>query len=535
MNFRWYTRVLLALASGLALALSFPNYNLPLVGWLAVGMLVLASYRARPAVAPVYGFLHALIFYPVSIPWVATVMHQYGNVDPWLSAGILSLFGVLGGIIWASFSWGVAVASRKSAALACAFAAPMWVTLEFARSHLPIIAFPWNLSGYVASGSLALVQLTAVTGIHGLSFVVAGYSSLVAYAIVMGTQRMWKTALVATAALIFVAVGGRYFVPSAAPRYVAHLVQTNFPQSETYPPDWMKQHAGELDELAAITIEAAHRPPHIPGGPSSATLPGLVIWPEVPAPFSFQDQDFAGRAARIARDSQSEFLVGAVDWRKGPADSWQATNSAILLDPNGHRIFTYDKIRLVPFGEYVPLRRWLTFAGKLTADIGDFTPGTVHAVGYLDEPGVKDLLAAPKFGTFICYEAVFPEEARQYTTGGAQLLITISNDGWFGRSGAPEQHLMMARLRAVENRRWLLRATNNGFTVAVDPYGRIVAQLATDIRGQLDAPYDFRSELTPYVRFGDWFPWLCVIASFGLLAASIVVRHASDSSSRKAA
>ena len=525
MNFRWYTRVLLALGSGLTLAVSFPNYNVPLVGWLAVGMLVLASYRARPAVAPVYGFLHAMVFYPVSIPWVATVMHQYGNVAPWLSYGILQLFGVLGGIIWGVFSWSVAIASRKSAALACALALPLWVSLEFARSHLPIIAFPWNLSGYVASGSLALVQLAAITGIHGLSFVVAGYSSLVAYAIVTGTQRAWKTALIVSAALIFVGVGGRYFVPSAAPRFVAHLVQTDFPQSETYPPDWMKVHARELDELAAISIEAAHRTPSLPsGGLSQTPLPGLVIWPEVPAPFSFQDQDFAARAARIARDSASDFLVGVVDWRQAAPGKWNASNSAILLDPNGHRIFTYDKIRLVPFGEYVPLRRWLTFAGKLTADIGDFTPGTVHAVGYLDAPGVKDLLAAPRFGTFICYEAVFPEEARQYTAEGAQLLITISNDGWFGRSGAPEQHVMMARVRAVENRRWLLRATNNGFTVSVDPYGRIVAQLATDIRGELDAPYDFRSDVTPYVRFGDWLPWLCVIASFGLLAASIGMR-----------
>lgn len=533
MTFSWYTRVLLALASGLALALSFPNYNLSLLGWVAVGLLLLASYRSRPAVAPVYGFLHALVFYPVSLPWMDVVMRQYGDIGPWTSAGILGLVGIAGGIICAFFSWGVALASRKSAMLACALAPALWVTLEFARANLPIIAFPWNMTGYAASGNLALVQLAAVTGIYGLSFVVAGYGSLVAYAVIAGTQRAWKAVLLVTAALILVAVGGRYLVPSAEPRFVAHLVQTNFPQSEVYPPDWMRLHARELDELAEISVDAATRSHGLPGEPSQPDLPSLVVWPEVPAPFTFQDPDFAARAARIARDSRSDFLVGIVDWKKDAARHWLATNSAVLLDPSGRRVFTYDKIRLVPFGEYVPLRSWLTFAGKLTADIGDFTPGSVHEVGTLQGAQSRVPSPGPKFAAFICFEAVFPGDVRQFTAGGAQLLINMSNDGWFGRSAAPEQHLMMARVRAVENRRWLLRATNNGFTVAVDPYGRIVARLATDIRGELDAPYDFRSGLTPYVRFGDWFAWLCVIESFGLLGASIKMRKDKDLSTKQ--
>jgi apolipoprotein N-acyltransferase len=128
------------------------------------------------------------------------------------------------------------------------------------------------------------------------------------------------------------------------------------------------------------------------------------------------------------------------------------------------------------------------------------------------------------FGTFICYEAIFPGEIRRFAANGAQLLINISNDGWFGRSAAPAQHLMMSRVRAVESRRWLLRATNNGYTAAIDPYGRIVASLPTDIRGQLEAPYGFRSDVTPYARFGDWFAWLCVIASVALLGFAFVRR-----------
>jgi apolipoprotein N-acyltransferase len=503
MTFSWYTRLLLALASGLALALSFPNYNLPLLAWIAVGLLVLASYRARLAVAPLYGFLHGLIFCLVSLPWIAVVMEQYGNVDPLTADGILILLGVTQGVFYAIFSLGIALASRKGPAFACALAPFLWAALEFGHTRVPILGFPWNLAGYAATGSLALLQFAAVTGIYGLSALVAGFGSLVAYAILVGTQRAWKSVIVAAGVLILIAAGGRLFVPQAQARYVAHLVQTNFPQSQEYPLNWSQIHAFELDQLEHISIDSATK------------IPGLIVWPEVPAPFSLQDAPFAARARRIAQGSGQDFLVGVEDWKRDSAGQWLASNSAVLLDPSGNRIFTYDKIHLVPFGEYVPLRRWLTFAGKLTADIGDFTPGTEYRVGRL--PGGA-------FGAFICYEAIFPNQVRRFTAGGAGLLINMSNDGWFGRSSAPAQHLMMARVRAVENRRWLLRATNNGFTVSIDPYGRIVSRMQTDIRGELDAPYDFRSDRSLYARLGDWFAWLCVVATLVILAAALSPR-----------
>jgi apolipoprotein N-acyltransferase len=501
MAFSWYTRALLALASGVTLALAFPNYNLRLLAWISIALLVLASDGARLRVAPLYGFLHGLAFYPICLPWIDVVMQQYGDVGPWTSAGILGLMAVAGGIICAIFSWGVALASHKGHLLACALAPFLWVAVEFLRGNLPIIAFPWNLIGYAASGNLALVQLTTLTGIYGLSFVVAGYGALLAYAVLSGRQRAWKSVIATTGVLILVAVGGRYFVPSATPRYIAHLVQTDFAQSYTYPPDWMQTHAGDLDQLERISIGSAK------------DVPGVIVWPEVPAPFSLEDPNFAGRARQIARDSGQDFLVGVEDWKRDATGKEIATNSAVLLEPTGQRIFTYDKIHLVPFGEYVPLRKWLTFAGKLTADIGDFTPGTEYRVGQLP---------SGTFGVFVCYEGVLPGAVRRFTANGAELLINISNDGWFGRSAAPAQHVMMARVRAVENRRWLLRGTNNGFTVDVDPYGRTVAELPTDVRGELEAPYDFRSGLTLYARLGNWLPWLCVLASLALLVASLM-------------
>lgn len=489
-------RFLLALGSGAAVALAFPNYNLSFLAWVGIAMLMVASLGVRPREAALYGFLHGLVFYPACLPWIATVMRQFGNLDALTAAAILGLMGVAGGVIDSIFSASVAAVGKRSVPLACLLAPFLWVTLEFARAHLPIISFPWNLLGYAASGSLALLQLTAWTGIYGLSFLAAAFNALLVWSLLKRTRGSFVAVFSIAAILLLLSWQGARLVPRAAPHYWAHLVQTNFPQSEHYPADWMPVHAAEMDQLEKISVDAARREP------------GLVVWPEVPAPFSLRDPVFAARAERIASGSRNDFLVGVVDWTQDAGGEWKPSNSAVLLDPSGRRLFSYDKIHLVPFGEYVPLRQWIKFAGRLTADIADFTPGTAYSIGRLD---------GGPFGVFICYEAIFPDEVRRFTLAGAGLLITISNDGWFGRSAAPAQHVMMARVRAVENRRWLLRDTNNGYTVSVDPYGRYVARLATDIRGELDAPYDFRSDRSLYVRCGDWFAWLCVAASLGLI------------------
>src|ERR1700685_1936341 len=481
MNLPRYARVLLAIGSGAALGLAFPNYNFYLLAWVAMGLLVLASAGAPLKEAPLYGFLHGQVFYPVCLPWVDTVMRQYGNIDPWIAAAFVGFIGLVGGLICTMFSTGVALASRRSKLLACAIAPFLWTALEYFRTNIPIIGSSWDLSGYPAAHSLALLQITSVTGIYGLCFLIAAYGSLVAYAVLERSRRGWMIAAGVTLLLVVVAAGGTYLIPAATPHYVAHLVQTNFPQSESYPADWLTVHAGELDQLEKISVDAAKQEP------------GIIIWPEVPAPFSLQEPLFAARASQIARDANNYFLVGVLDWKRA-GGKFLAFNTAVLLDPTGQRIYSYDKIHLLPFGEYVPLRGWLTFAKRLPADISDFTPGSQYTVAEVP---------------------------------GAQLRFTITNDGWCGRSPAAEQHMAMARVRAVENRRWLLRDTNNGYTESIDPYGRTAAQLALDIRGQLDAPYDFRSDLTPYAKFGDWFSRLCVAVTIVLLALSFVNRQST--------
>ncbi len=499
MNVSKTVRLLLALASGVALALAYPTFNIPFLGWIAPALLIVAVLGARPRFAFLLGWLQGAAYYGLSVPWFYAVMRRYGPLPAMQAGAVFALVIVATSLFHAAFAAVVAWLGEGAPERACLASPFLWVAMEFGMMHLPAIGFPWNLLGYVAAGNLALVQLTTVTGIFGLSVLVAAYNGLAAWAVLQISNRknsalkLWAGT---TAALLLIGLAGPRFVPHAAGDHVAHLVQTNFPVSNGFPPNWMQVHAAEMDQLEAISIGAAQK------------IPGIVVWPEVPAPFSLQDPNFQSRAARIARGAGGGFLVGVIDWKPLGNGRLGATNSAALLGPRGELDFIYDKIHLVPFSEYVPWRDWLFFARDLTGLIGDFQHGTQYKVG---------TISGGPFSVYICYEAIFPNEVRRFTLGGAQLLINISDDGWFGGSGAPGQHLAMARVRAVENRRWLLRDTNDGITVSVDPYGRIAARLPADIRGELDAPYAFRADLTPYARWGDWLPWLCVLTSLVLL------------------
>lgn len=499
-------RILLSACSGVLLALAFPNFNLSLLAWVALVPLIVASLDGGLIEAALRGLLFGAAFFLFSTPWIYTVMHQYGPMPSYEAGGVMALMILAASPYFVAFTLLMAWVARRGKGLAVLAAPFLWVALELARARMPDIAFPWNLTGYAASGNLALVQLSSVTGIYGLSLIVAAYNAILVWLIgcAMGWLRRPRGSVLShlpggalaalTVAVVAVALMGPRFVPAAQASQVAHLVQPDLPQSMEYPANWGAIHAGDMAELDRLSIAAGQKD-H-----------GVVVWPEVPAPFSLTDPEFARRAQAIARDSGSDFLLGVIGWGPGEKGRLAPYNSAVMLDPAGRVRFQYDKIHLVPFSEYVPWRDFFSFAKDLTGLAGDFRSGTRYAVGEL--PGGR-------FSTFICYEAVFPQEERQFVLDGAGVLINLSNDGWFGRSAAPAQHLQMARVRAVEERRWLLRDTNNGYTASIDPYGRIVARMGVDVRGELDAPYAFRSDKTIYAEWGDWLPELC--AAIGLV------------------
>src|SRR3984893_3191652 len=281
------------------------------------------------------------------------------------------------------------------------------------------------------------------TGISGLSFLVAGFNALFSWTSASNTVTLGRRigcAATATAILLSAALAGPRLVPQAQAHHFARAVQLNFPEVESYPADWFQAHAADLDEIGRISLAPA------------AEKPDLLVWPETPAPFSFQDTQFAKIASSLAIRFGHPFLAGAIEW-KSPVDpsdvaphaSLVPYNSALLFDAQGQRVFAYDKVHLVPFGEYEPFPLIHRVVTSVSGEVGGFHKGNNYAVGQL--PGGNT------FAVFICYEAIYAGEVRQFVAKGAQLLINISNDGWFGRSAAAEQHLHMARVRAVENRR----------------------------------------------------------------------------------
>jgi apolipoprotein N-acyltransferase len=503
-------RLIVGAASGAALSLSYTGLYLSLYSWVCVAVLLFSLFGARPRVAFACGFLHGLLFVLTSVPWIAAVLTVHGGLPLAGGWGVLLLIAMAWGILIGLFAWAIHRLSRQSIELACIGAPFIWVTFEFVRAHLPEISFPWNLLGYPAAANLGLIQLTTITGIYGLSFLVVGFNALLSWSSASNTLTLRKRmafAAAATVILLIVSWVAPRFVPQQHPHHFARAVQLNFPEVESYPADWFQVHAADLAEITRISLAP------------SAEKPDLLVWPEAPAPFSFQDNQFAKVATVLAIEFGHPFLAGAIEWKPSvdpsdvaPPGTLLPYNSALLFDAQGQRVFVYDKVHLVPFGEYEPFPLIHRVVSSVSSDVGGFHKGNKYVVGQLPH--------GDTFGVFICYEAIYPGEVRRFAAGGAQLLLNISNDGWFGRSAAAEQHLRMARVRAVENRRWIVRSTNNGFTVSIDPYGRIFQPLPPDVRAAADLPYDFRSDETIYTRFGDWFAWLCVLVSVILVAST---------------
>ncbi len=505
-------RLAIAIASGLILVAAFPSRHFPIGPWYCIALLMAVSANVRPRFAALCGFLQGAAFFTPTLTWLYTTFRIHGDVSVLMSAVALAALVAAASCFPAAFAWAFAWIWKRGPGRACLAAPFLWVALEFGRSKLPAIGFPWNLIGYGAAHSLALAQMTTLGGIWVLSFGVAGFNALLVWAWIelrRGRRTPIYAAACAAAVIAAIAGFGDAWVPMEEPDHSARLVQPNFPEEENTPSNWVSLHAADMNQLELMSTAPD----------ANGRAPGLVVWPEVPIFFSMQDPKFAALAERIAKQTRDGFLAGVIEERAKPGVGWQLFNSAVLHDTAGRQIFLYDKIHLVPFSEYTPWASWFKFITSITLEVGDFQQGTEYRVGTLPD--------GRRFSVYICYEAVFPGEVRKFAANGAELFVNISNDGWFGRTAGPQQHLEMARVRAIENRRWMLRCTNNGFTVTVDPYGHETARLAADMRGALNAQYGYRSDLTLYTRWGDWFPMLCAIAAVLVTVVSIAVKKES--------
>jgi apolipoprotein N-acyltransferase len=429
-------------------------------------------------------YLAGVVFFAGTCYWITETMIIYGGLSTLLSFAVGALFALAHGLYFVLFGLGLQLAVKKFGSRGLLFAAPLWVAVELFRTFM-FSGFPWMLSGYALAPHPGILQMVVWTGIYGLSFVATAVNSIISYGLIERSVRwIGAGAAVIVVAWLLPILGER---PSNDPIAV-RPVQTNISLDQP----WKKPASDELlNELTALsTREGAN--------------PKLVVWPETPAPFYLTtDAEFRMRMEGIARKLGAYFLVGYIDAAgEGPS------NSAGLLDPTGKLVSRYDKMHLVPFGEYVPFKSLLFFAESLTRQVGDFVPGTEYTLSSID---------GHKISTIICYESIFPNLVRQFVKRGSELIVLITNDGWFGMSSAPYQHLRMGVVRAVENRRYMVRTANTGISAIIDPYGRIEAETPIGVRTILDGTAHFRSERTFYTQYGDIFAYANVLVVIILL------------------
>jgi apolipoprotein N-acyltransferase len=480
-------------------------------------------------------YLCGFLWYMGNCYWVRDVMLQYGDMPPLAPTLLLMGFSLVLGLYFGIFGLTVMLVRRAtgSTRLALAAAPILWVALELAAAR--ITSVPWDQLGYSQVDNGLVNQLAPWTGVYGISFVIVFVNALLAGGLVlepsptMGYQdrRILRSAGVI---LLIAGVVGVYVAqPKPAPTATAVLIQPNLDVAadNTWAGQEWDQHMAEFARLAGEQCKT-----YIAGIPQTGktngeivcppypTHPDLIAWPESPAPFVEQDARFQQALGVIARQEQAPLVVGSlgVDYSQ-EEQAWHDYNSALVVGADGSRVGRYDKIHLVPFGEYIPFERLLFFAHKLTGRVSKFTRGDARKVFRL--PTSKD--GAHRYGVFICYEAVFADEVREFAELGAEVLVNISDDGWYGDTSAPWQHLNMDRMRAIENRRWILRDTNNGVTAVIDPYGRVRQSIPRHQADALPAQFAFRDDITFYTAHCDVFAWACAILGIGIVGWALRV------------
>jgi apolipoprotein N-acyltransferase len=533
-----YSAWLLVILSSLLQVLIFPLAGLYVLSWVAFAPLIVALLRARPAGAleiegsvnlqaakPGQAFLLAytsgILWYAGTCYWIYDTMHEHGGLNAPVALLALFLFCLYLGLYHGFFGLLLSLVAgpgrdNRRALLATPF---LWVAAELARTR--VTGFPWNLLGTAQVDNISLSRITTWTGVYGVSFEIMLVNVAVAAAFLVPRKKR-STLLIASLAAAAVLQAGRLVdVPALPADHAALLVQENLPVDATWTQNDFER---TLRELADLSVKDAASSSSLSGSSGALeSTPGkadLIVWPESPAPFFANDPLFRNPVSGMARETHTWVVTGSIGstsaMQGGTLNSAsQVFNSAALISPSGDWTARYDKVHLVPFGEYLPFPRFFAFAGGLTKEVGEFGKGASRA---------SLAAGSARLGVFICYESVFPDEVRQFADQGAQVFVNISNDGWYGDSGAYAQHLNQTRMRAIENDRWILSATNTGVTASIDPYGRTVARLPRKERSALVAPYALTSVTTFYTRHGDWFAYLCAIISAGALLTRFGLR-----------
>jgi apolipoprotein N-acyltransferase len=478
--------LLLALLTAGLLILSFPSANFAPLAAVALAPLLTALARvSRARTRFLLGFATGAVYWFGACYWIQFVLQVHGGMGFAGSWGAFLLFCLAKALHMALFALLAGVVMNRAYAIPAV--AALWVAIESTHGWL---GFAWQALGNAGINMSVPLRLAPYTGVYGLSFVFAATSAALALS-VLRRPRVELAWLLGLPLL--------YLLPPLPEAPVgserAVLVQPNLSESEEW--TWSSLVKARV-HVGAMSLEAALQ--------GDGTPPRLLVWPEVPAPFDYnEDREFRSEVIRLARAARTNFLFGTV--ARTPEGA--PLNSAVLIGPDGGYVGRYDKMNLVPFGEFVP--PLFGFVNRITKSAGDFQPGANLTIFRSD---------GHRIGAFICYEAVLPNFVRRFAAEGAEVLVNISNDGWFGRSAARAQHLNMVRMRAAENRLWILRSTNDGITATIDPAGRIRHRLPPFDRATLETRFAFVDGKTVYARFGDWFPMACGLGGILALVAA---------------
>lgn len=493
-----------ALLSGILLVLSFPNplsvltshFPFGVLAWIALVPLLLCLEDKTPLESFRLGWVTGLTGFTGILYWVIVAMHRYGGIPIPISLLILIALTLYLSLYVGAFAAIVCMVRRKTGWSPLLLAPALWVALEYLRSIL-LTGFPWENLGYSQYLALPVIQIADATGVYGISFLVVLVNCLISAGILqfrrtgrvpLGAVALLVVLLGAVLAYGFLRIGQEERRASAQTPIRIGMVQGNIDQSLKWEETYQRETV-EIYETLTQDVAKGH--------------PDLTIWPETAVPFFFPfDQPFSPLVRDIPTESGVSLLFGSPFYQ---ADKGRIRylNSAYLLSPEGKIRGRYDKIHLVPFGEYVPLARFLPFIRPLVESVGDLVSGneTMGTVVFSIPRG--------KFGVLICYEIIFPNLCRKFIRRGAGFLVTITNDAWFGKTSAPFQHFSMATFRAVENRAPVARAANTGISGIIDSTGKIVLQTEIFSRQAVTGEIFLTGSETFYTRYGDLFARGC--------------------------
>lgn len=512
--------LIFSLMSGLLLILIFPRFDLEFLAWFALIPLLQAIQDQPHSKAAVYGFFTGLVFYFFGLHWITNTLVNYGNIPPVVSYPILALLSAYMAFFLALFCYLVRRLSRGNPVYAFILAPFIWTSLEYLRSTHGTYGFSWLGLGYSQFLNLPIIQMAEYTGVYGISTLIilvnAGLNYLLsAYFADPNRGHLYPAHLnkrvigITAGAFLVCLVYGYTVLPfhgkgsekDGVQKLKIGLAQGNIEQNQKWNPEY-RTHV--LNTYRNMTLESAK------------AEPDLIVWPEAAIPFFFLlEQKETLWLKNLVREAKTPLLFGSprqVSTDKGPV----LFNSAYLAMPDGTVPGRYDKIHLVPFGEFVPFKKVLWFVDKMVEGIGNFKGG--------EEATVFKVNGVP-FGVSICYEITFPNLVREPVSKGARFLVNITNDAWFGYSAASYQHIGMAALRAVENRVPIVRAANTGITGMIQPTGEIKNQTQLFVQNLVLTTIAAReSRPTYYAKYGDIFSYACLLL-WGIL--SLLARRGS--------